>query len=129
VAAWDVTVLASLTSNADSNGRLFTYDWVAFTAGNGRPVKSTVYVVSPDGFRYKIDTRGLDPNGFAFYANRAGLFDSDGTTPLYHDGVSTSGALIVGEVGPGPSTVGKGGTVTLRAMSQRHFRSSSGVTV
>lgn len=84
VAAWDVTVRASAASVTDINGRLFTYAWTGL-AGNdvGRPVYTTHYVVSNDGYRYVEDLRGLDPIGFALYANRFGFLDNG--QPLLKD--------------------------------------------
>jgi hypothetical protein len=51
-----------------------------------------MYCVSSDGFKYQVDTRGLDPKGFAFYGNKPGLLNVDGT-PLNHDGLATTGPL------------------------------------
>ena len=73
VSAWDVTVRASLTSTADLNGRLFTYAWVGYTGNNPRPVYHTLYYVTLDGYRYQQDSKGLDPNAYALYANAAGF--------------------------------------------------------
>ena len=90
VAAWDITVRAGTASTVDLTGRLFTKALVAFTGGNGRPINVSAQVVTSDGFRYRTDTRGLDPNGFAFYGNQAGFLDGDGTSPLYHDAYGTT---------------------------------------
>ncbi len=90
VAAWDITVRADGTSTADLTGRVFTKALVAYTAGNGRPINVSVDVVTSDGFRYRTDTRGLDPNGFAFYGNQLGFLDGDGATPLYHNAYGTT---------------------------------------
>lgn len=84
VAAWDVTVRNSLTSTTNIDGRLFTYYLTLFTGNNNRPVWSVVYVVCEDGFIYKIDLRGMDPNGYVLYANQVGFLDTDGS-PLYRD--------------------------------------------
>lgn len=83
VSAWDVTVRATAGSTADINGRLFTYAWNGFTGGNSRPVNSTHYYVTGDGYRYAQDLRGLDPNGYALYANSLGFLDN--SQPLYKD--------------------------------------------
>jgi uncharacterized repeat protein (TIGR01451 family) len=85
IAAWDITVRNSLTSTTDINGRLFT-DYVAlFTGDNGRPINSSLYIATPDGYRYRTDLNGLDPNGFVLYGNDVGFYNSDGITPLYRD--------------------------------------------
>ncbi|NJN49465.1 MAG: hypothetical protein HC805_06425 [Alkalinema sp. RL_2_19] len=67
VAAWDVTVRSSLTSITDRNGRLFAYYYALFTGNNGRPLYFSTYPITTDGFRYKVDFRGADPNGFLLY--------------------------------------------------------------
>ncbi|HZQ49380.1 MAG TPA: hypothetical protein VFB69_03640 [Candidatus Dormibacteraeota bacterium] len=90
IAAWDATVRSNLTSTADITGRVFTYYLALFTAGNGLPVFPTVYPVTLDGYRYRVDLRGMDPNGWVSYANQLGFLDSDGTTPLYHDAVAAN---------------------------------------
>lgn len=73
---WDVTVRPDAASTTDINGRLFTYAFIGFTGGNSRPVYSTHYYVTNDGFRYAQDLRGLDPNGYALYANTFGFLDN-----------------------------------------------------
>jgi uncharacterized repeat protein (TIGR01451 family) len=93
IAAWDITVRNSKTSTSDITGRLFTYYLALFTAGNGRPIYSTIYPVTIDGYQYKTDIRGLDPNGFVLYGNEVGFFDSNGTSTLYHNVVGNNGQL------------------------------------
>ncbi|HEY0832217.1 MAG TPA: DUF11 domain-containing protein [Candidatus Dormibacteraeota bacterium] len=90
VAAWDATVRSSLASTASITGRVFTYYLALFTAGNGLPVFPTIFAVTTDGYRYQIDMRGMDPNGWVSYGNRRGFLDSDGATPLYHDAVAAN---------------------------------------
>jgi len=90
VAAWDATVRANLTSTTNITGRVFTYYLALFTAGNGLPVFPSVFPVTADGYRYRVDLRGMDPNGWLVYGNQVGFLDSDGATPLYHDAVASS---------------------------------------
>ncbi len=92
VAAWDVTVRSSATTTADITGRLFTDYLAEITGGNGRPLNSSVYVVTNDGFIYRTDLNGMDPYGFLFYGNNVGFYNSDHATPLYHDVLSTTTA-------------------------------------
>jgi uncharacterized repeat protein (TIGR01451 family) len=109
VAAWDVTIRAgnqtspnTPSASPDIPGRLYTYNWAAFTGNNGAPVFATLYFVALDGFKYRVDTNGLDPNGYAFYGSHDGLRDTDGS-PLHHDIMSTIGPLndIIGGVSLG----------------------------
>ena len=90
VAAWDATVRANDTSVTDISGRLFTTALAASTAGNARPLDLTFYVTTQDGFVYRVQTRGLDPNGFALYGNQLGYLDADGSGPLDHDVLGTT---------------------------------------
>jgi uncharacterized repeat protein (TIGR01451 family) len=90
VAAWDATVRANLTDTAAITGRVFTYYLALFTGGNGLPVYPSIYPVTKDGFRYQVDLRGMDPNGWLVYGNQVGFLDSDGATPLYHDAVAAA---------------------------------------
>jgi hypothetical protein len=81
VAAWDVTVRSTPTSAIDLDGRVHTFAFPGFTGGNNRPLYSTLYYVTADGYRYQQDLRGLDPNGYALYANTFGFMDNN--EPLY----------------------------------------------
>src|SRR5438552_8584797 len=90
IAAWDATVRSSLVSTTNLTGRVFSYYLALFTAGNGLPVFPTVYPITGDGYRYQVDLRGMDPNGWVSYGNQLGFLDSDGATPLYHDAVAAN---------------------------------------
>jgi uncharacterized repeat protein (TIGR01451 family) len=114
VAAWDATVRANLTSVTNIPGRVFTYYLALFTGGNGLPVFPSLFPVTSDGYRYQVDLRGMDPNGWLVYGNQLGFLDSDGTTPLYHDAVADATANASG--GPG-QLVGIQGGVTFQRPS------------
>jgi uncharacterized repeat protein (TIGR01451 family)/MYXO-CTERM domain-containing protein len=90
IAAWDATVRSSLASAVNITGRVFTYYLALFTGGNGLPVNPSIYAVTRDAYKYRIDLRGMDPNGWLVYGNQVGFLDSDGTTPLYHDAVANA---------------------------------------
>jgi uncharacterized repeat protein (TIGR01451 family) len=93
VAAWDVTVRSSNISTTDINGRVFSYSMAMFTGGNGRPLNFKLYPVTNDGYRYELNLRNVDPNGFAIYGNQVGFYDQDGKTPLYHDVLGSDNTL------------------------------------
>lgn len=84
IAAWDVTVF-NPTSQQEQLGRLFTYYLALITGDNNRPVNSTIFALTTDGYIYQTDLAGIDPFGFLLYGNRAGFLDSDGRTPLFRD--------------------------------------------
>jgi uncharacterized repeat protein (TIGR01451 family) len=89
IAAWDVTVRPNIALPNDVPGRLFTYYLSLYTGSNTRPLFSTIYVLTLDGYLYATEFNGIDPNGFAAFGNRVGLLDSDGVTPLFRDLVGT----------------------------------------
>jgi uncharacterized repeat protein (TIGR01451 family) len=89
IAAWDITVRPSLTLPTDIPGRLFTYYVSLYTGENLRPLFSSIYVLTLDGYLYATRFNGIDPNGFAAFGNRIGLLDNDGITPLFRDLVGT----------------------------------------
>lgn len=85
VSAWDVTV-ADSKGNVQ-NGRAWS-DVLALNAGNHqRSIYSNFYILTKDGFEYQFNSNGMQPYGFAFYANNRGfLLDrfnqyTDYTTP------------------------------------------------
>ncbi len=114
IAAWDATVRSGLGSVTNITGRVFTYYLALFTGGNGLPVFPSLFPVTSDGYRYRVDLRGMDPNGWLVYGNQLGFLDSDGTTPLYHDAVADATANAFG--GPG-QLVGIQGAVTFQRPS------------
>ena len=71
VAAWDVTVVDQ--SGAVQEGRAWA-DVLALNAGNHkRSVYANLYVLTKDGFEYQFNMNGIQPYGFAFYANNRGF--------------------------------------------------------
>jgi uncharacterized repeat protein (TIGR01451 family) len=85
VSAWDVTVRSALNKTMDNTGRLFDYYMAMRHGNNSLFANFSIYPVTLNGFQYRVDMRGLDPNGFIVYGNQSGFFDSDGITPLYKD--------------------------------------------
>jgi hypothetical protein len=100
VAAWDLTVRSSLASTTNLLGRMATFALAAITNSNGNPINFSVFPVTTDGFRYRVDMRGLDPLGFALRGAPIGFYDSDGVTPLGHDayGLAANLASVAGGV-------------------------------
>jgi len=93
ISAWDVTVRSSLSATTDIEGRLHTFH-LAFNMGqNEVNLHSSLYPVTVDGFRYRIDLNGVDPFGFSIFGNQFGNLDSDGMTPLYRNVLGTTGSM------------------------------------
>jgi uncharacterized repeat protein (TIGR01451 family) len=123
VAAWDATVRSTLVSTLGIPGRVFTYYLALFSGGNGLPVFPTVYPVTSDGYRYQVDLRGMDPNGWLVYGNQLGFLDSDGLTPLYHD------AVAVNSGSPGQLTSIQGGVSFQRPSFPLFFEPPSALAI
>ena len=71
VSAWDVTVADS--NRNVQNGRAWS-DVLALNAGNHqRSIYSNFYILTKDGFEYQFNSNGMQPYGFAFYANNRGF--------------------------------------------------------
>ncbi len=123
IAAWDATVRANLASTVNITGRVFTYYLALFTGGNGLPVFPTIYAVTRDAYKYRIDLRGMDPNGWLVYGNQVGFLDSDGTTPLYHDAVADATGS------PGQLTGIQGGVSLARPSFPLFFEPPAAATI
>lgn len=97
VSMWDITVRPVANPSAPISGRVFTDYLAQITGGNGPTyrVESTLWAVTSDGFKYQVDLRGLDPNGYILYGNTVGFLNPDGVTPLYHD--------LVADINPLPN--------------------------
>ena len=92
ISGWDVTVRSNPADPATTRpGRLFTNYLTAFTGGNGRPINSTIFPVTTDGYRYQTAFKGVDPNGFVAFGNRRGFLDTNGQ-PLYRDVIAQPGS-------------------------------------
>jgi uncharacterized repeat protein (TIGR01451 family) len=123
IAAWDATVRGSLISTVNITGRVFTYYLALFTGGNGLPVFPSIYAVTRDAYKYRIDLRGMDPNGWLVYGNQVGFLDSDGTTPLYHDAVADATGS------PGQLTGIQGGVSLARPSFPLFFEQPAAATI
>lgn len=84
VAAWDVTVLTDPADiGTEITGRAFT-NLLALNVSNlnGR-INSTVYVLSQDGYQYRVFLNGIQPFGFLLFSNSKGPVDAATNSPLY----------------------------------------------
>ncbi|MEO0806439.1 MAG: GEVED domain-containing protein [Cyanobacteria bacterium J06643_4] len=93
ISAWDVTVRDSLGSVSDLTGRLHTYHLALNMGQNFVNLHADIYPITTDGYRYRIETNGLDPFGFSMFGNQLGNLDSDGMNPLYHDVLGSNGDI------------------------------------
>lgn len=80
VSAWDVTIRDS--GGNTILGRAYTNSLAANMGGNrsGQNVlNSRLYILTKEGYRYRINMNGIDPYGFDFFANNLGLLNAEGT--------------------------------------------------
>ena len=112
VAAWDISVYRN---GEYVPGRVFTKHLSLNTGDSGAAVNSSVYVLTTDGYEYKVDLNGIDPFGFIFYGNNRGLVDLTNNRTVYKNAVTESsedatafGDLIGNLLAPRPSATDYG---------------------
>jgi gliding motility-associated-like protein/uncharacterized repeat protein (TIGR01451 family) len=97
VAAFDVTVA---NGSSAINGRAYMTiirgNMGGWNFGTGS-WWSTIYAQTRDGYRYTVNTNGIDPFGFQFFINNKGVRSPAGTNgpPAYISANSTSNASFV----------------------------------
>ncbi len=97
IAAWDVTVG---TASAAIPGRAYMTvvrgNMGAFNFGTGS-WWSTLYAQTRDGYRYSVNTNGLDPFGFQFFVNNKGVRKPGGASgpPSYISANSTDNGSFI----------------------------------
>ena len=75
IAAFDISVY---NDNMLQSGRVWNDVLFLNTGENEAEIYSSFYVLTDDGFQYKVDTNGMQPYGVVFYSNRRGfLIDPD----------------------------------------------------
>ncbi len=101
VSIWDITVRNNNAPGfSEYSGRVFTDYLSQIMAGNGanNRIYSSLYIITRDGFKYKVDLDGLDPYGYIIYANDVGYLNPDGS-PLYHNLVASDSNLTTPQGG------------------------------
>lgn len=88
VAAWDISVYKN---GEYVPGRVFTKYLSLNTGNSDTPVNSSVYILTSDGYEYKVDLNGVDPWGFIFYANNRGIVDLTNQRTVYKNAVAQQG--------------------------------------
>lgn len=85
VASWDVTVVEESDNiYTEKTGRVWANYLALCVGGNfGTALNSILYVLTSDGYVYKVDLNDIDPWGFIFFANNRGLIDTSNNTSLY----------------------------------------------
>lgn len=99
IAAWDVTVRDS--GGAALLGRVFA-NYLPLNIGTNAPgaLSSQVFILTREGFQYRIDLNGTDPFGFIFFANENGFLDP-ASAPLYRSVAFSEGVNFSRPDNPG----------------------------
>ena len=90
VSAWDATVRKP--GGTTVNGRAYVNQLAMNMGGSAAQMSSQFYVLTRDGFRYRVDANTVQPFGFNFFANNKGYRDGAGL-PLYRS-VALAGSNI-----------------------------------
>ncbi|MBD2063224.1 DUF11 domain-containing protein [Funiculus sociatus GB2-A5] len=80
VTAWDVTVA---NGNTAIPGRAYA-NYLSLNLGdNGQSLDAQGFVLTDEGYLYRIDLNRLDPFGFIFFANNKGFTANPTSGPIY----------------------------------------------
>jgi len=80
IAAWDITVMSG---GNPVPGRVFA-NYLPFNMGNfAATLDSEVFILTDDGYQYRVDLNGQQPFGFIFFANNVGFIDQATGESLY----------------------------------------------
>ena len=101
VLAWDITVSQNAAANQGGNmltGRVYSNKYVSEILDNGNQTSPTFYILSRDGYTYKVDFNEIDPYRFTVGSNSFGIVNGE-QAPTYQ-------SVAVGnyEVSDDPST-------------------------
>ena len=85
VLAWDITVSQGGAANMGGNmleGRVYSNEYISIQNGNDIMTSPSFFILTKDGFQYRIDFKDTDPWGFPIFSNSVGLVRPDGS-PCY----------------------------------------------
>lgn len=85
ISSLDITVVEKIRDfYEEKTGRVWA-DYLSLTTGNNKSedMTSKIYVVTNDGYCYKVNYSGISESGFFIFANNRGLIDTSNNTQLY----------------------------------------------
>lgn len=101
IAAWDVTVVTGTTSIP---GRVFA-NYLPTTLGAFDGVlNSEYYILTKDGYQYRVNTQGQQPFSSIFFANNKGFKDASGNATYKSVNLTTNDDLPTGTTLQNPSS-------------------------
>ena len=81
IAAWDISVFDPLA--VEKPGRVFAEHLPVTMNDDQAALFSTVYVLTHDGYVYRVGLSGLQAHSLTLFANRDGFIEADARAPLY----------------------------------------------
>ncbi len=86
ILAWDITVSQNGAGNSSAatllKGRVYSNELNLIVSENGNSVSPSMYVLSREGYQYKVDFIDVDPWGFPITSSNLGLINGQGQ-PVY----------------------------------------------
>ncbi len=85
ILAWDITVSQGAAANQGGNmltGRVYSNKYVSEILSNGNQTSPTFYILSRDGYTYKVDFNEIDPFRFTVGSNSFGIVNGE-QAPTY----------------------------------------------
>jgi len=85
ILAWDITMSQGGAANMGGTmleGRVYSNEYISIQNGNDIMTSPSFYILTKDGFQYRIDFKDTDPWGFPIFSNSVGLVQPDGS-PSY----------------------------------------------
>ncbi len=93
VTAWDVTVIQG--TSTVKPGRAYTNYFAASMGLNtNNSFNGIFYVITRDGYQYKVNANGLDPFRFLFFSNNKGVYTTVDNKPTYRS-FDTTAAFVL----------------------------------
>lgn len=100
IAAWDVSVI-NTSNNAFIKGRVYT-NILNFSNGTSNPNTNgfygLIYVLTKDGYTYRVNNNGNNGLHFTFFVNNDGFLDETTQEPLYKSLNQSSTTFLAGKV-------------------------------
>ncbi len=85
ILAWDITVSQNAAANQGGNmltGRVYSNKYVSEILNNGNQTSPTFYILSRDGYSYRVDFNDIDPFRFTVGSNSFGIVNGE-QAPTY----------------------------------------------
>jgi hypothetical protein len=92
IAAWDISVGTNGTPATLIPGRVYTNLFAGTMVHDGSGLNASIFVLTDDGFTYRVNNNGQNGQSFNFFSNNKGAKVASGTTASYK---SVNSSLLV----------------------------------